>query len=410
MSQGILSREQKVLLNLAAISISDNPNQLKLKKEDLKDIDWRKIVLESNSQTISLCAYDAVKYYKEYISKDTYQRWKNLALNIFKANFEVLHGQSIMVKILEQNNLKYEIIKGTASASYYPNPELRSFGDIDFLIDTKEQQAVEQALIESGYERWREKHISHVVFTKEKTHLEMHFAIVGLPDNEYRERVIEFLSPTIDNHLDKEQAFCTFKAPADMYHGAIILLHMQHHMLSEGIGLRHLCDWACFVKRTMNEAFWQDKLIPFFKEVKLYKYAAAMTKTCAKYLSIDCPEWAKDIDDELADQIIMDILTGGNFGNKDRVRAKSGTLIAQKGKKNKGFFMNGLYKVHKVVLTQYPIVKKIWLLYPFIFAWKIIKNICLMLVGKRTNLIKMIPEAEKRNKLYSQLEVYKSDK
>ena len=34
------------------------------------------------------------------------------------------------------------------------------------------------------------------------------------------------------------------RIPAPFHHGLILLLHTVHHMLGEGIGLRHLCDWG----------------------------------------------------------------------------------------------------------------------------------------------------------------------
>ena len=72
-----LTKEQKILLNLAAMSVSTTPSALILPKEELDGVDWKGIAEESMAQAIGLSAYDAAAVYKEYIPKEVYTSWKN---------------------------------------------------------------------------------------------------------------------------------------------------------------------------------------------------------------------------------------------------------------------------------------------------------------------------------------------
>lgn len=404
-----LTTEQKIVLNLAAMSVADNPTTLVLPEEELRGVNWAEVVDETIAQTIPLATYDVALPYKRYVPETEWLRWKNVSMGVLQSDFEVVSAQAELVELLNKKGLPYAIIKGTSAAAYYPNPERRALGDVDFLIDPDRQAEVENALVEAGYKKEGVPHISHVIFKKPNAHLEMHFQVAGIPNGELGVKVKEFLRPAVFSTVERTREFCTFHAPNDLYHGLIILLHMQHHNLHDGLGLRHLCDWAAYVERTQNEPFWQEKLLPFLKEIGLYKYAAVVTKISATYLKISCPDWAKAEDEGLCAELLSDMFIGGNFGRKDNERARSGALIAQKGEKKRGPIATLAYSLHKSILLRYPIVKKVWILYPFLYAWKVIRNLCLMLIGKRVSIGKMKPQAEKRQRIYDKLQVFETN-
>ena len=401
-----LSNEQKILLNLVAISISNNPNSIVLKEQELKGVDWLEVFKESVYQSVPLATLSALKFYKEFVPEKVFSVWKSTGISVLKNNLSVLNYQSQLIDILDKNKVNYCIIKGSSASSYYPNPDDRALGDIDFLIESEKREQIEELLKSNGYNMWDMQHISHSVFSKENAHLEMHFQIAGLPNNDKKDYIKNFVKPATSTTKKVDNQFGSFNAPNELYHGIIILLHMQHHMQNEGLGLRHVCDWACFVNKTYNMPFFNQQFLPFLKEIGLYKYAQIITKICVKYLGIDYQEWANGQPDELCEELLLDILQGGNFGLKDSNRAQSAHMISQKGEKDRGRLANALKTINRVVLTKHPIVKKIWILYPFIYAWKVIKYLFLMLIGKRKSVFKLMSTAKERKDVYSKLEIF----
>ena len=401
-----LTKEQKILLNLAAMGLSENPSTLQLAKSELDGADWKAVIEESLAQTLPMIAFQSAKAYESEIPQDVFARWKNLFYQAYQTNVRVWQAQTDMAEIMHENNFPYIVIKGESSAAYYPNPELRALGDVDFLIDTSRQEEVENTLMAAGYERDGMAHISHRVFRKIGAHLEMHYQVPGIPIGEKGEKVRAFLKDAATSGVKKQGGLSEFFAPCDEHHGLIILLHMQHHNLNDGLGLRHLCDWAAFVKKTQNEPFWEEKLLPLMRDIGIFKYASVVTKICHTYLHVPCPEWAKDEDEKLCEGLLADMFLGGNFGRKNNERARSGILLAQKGAKKRGALATLATTLHKAILLQYPIVKKIWIFYPFIYVWKVIKNLFQMMIGKKVSIGKMLPEAKKRQELYDKLEVF----
>lgn len=395
-----MTLEQRVLLELLSGEIT---GESEINKEDLKAVNWNGVLKEARAQAVPLMAAEAAAKYKEYISN--YEKWKYVMACTHFANVVTAYSEQQLGQLM--GSRPYLILKGMSAASYYPKPHERCFGDIDFLIDTSQRDEIERLLENSGYERLKEENICHVSFKKDNAHLEMHFQISGIPYGKPGEIVKEFFAKVMDSRKTAEFDGWNFPAPEDMYHGMIILLHMQKHMLSEGVGIRHICDWACYVKKTEKDDFWKE-LLDLFEKVGLLTYAKVITRLSAKYFHIHCPNWAKDADEQLCDDLMQDILIGGNFGRKDMERSKSGMMISEHGKcgTQRGSIANLFWTLHHSVKSKYPIVKKCVLLYPFLDAWRVILYTGRMVTGKRKSILKMAPLAKQRRSVYERLHLF----
>lgn len=78
-----------------------------------------------------------------------------------------------------------------------------------------------------------------------------------------------------------------------------------------------------------------------------------------KYLGAEKREWAEETD-ELADQLMEDILSSGNFGVKDAGRSYQTMMISDRGKdgvgKN-GMFSQFVESVNNVLYLKIPAAK-----------------------------------------------------
>lgn len=76
-----------------------------------------------------------------------------LASAILAINMQVSYEHTELHDLLTENSIPYVILKGVASASYYPNPVLRTMGDVDFLIDSANFLRVASLLESIGFEK-----------------------------------------------------------------------------------------------------------------------------------------------------------------------------------------------------------------------------------------------------------------
>lgn len=396
---------EEVLLELLSSSI--NGTKVQIEEEKLKQTDWNTIGLLSSKQAVSLAVFDAVTPYKKYIPSNIYDKWYAHVLKGFSKN-SVLEAAQKELHNEICKDCNYAILKGMAAAQYYLKPELRNLGDIDFLVPSEKMQEISQSILSKGYSEHSENDC-HICFVKMPAALEMHYEIPGIPYGETGEKVRVFVKSILQNTKTVAFGGNVFSSPSDMFNGVILLLHMQHHMVSEGLGLRHLADWACYINKTYNDDFWQE-LLPFFKSIGIYKYAQVITKVCSLYLGSICPEWAKDINETLCYGIISDVLKGGNFGSIDETRKASGKMVSEHGKggMKHGKIYNLARTLHTSTCMIYPIVKKVPVLYPFLYVWRILVYIFRVIKGERVSLIAASKVADQRKTLYEQLEIFET--
>jgi hypothetical protein len=399
-----MTSEQKVLLSLIKSQITETDISL----SDFGDFDITKVISEAKAQAVFLMAMDKAASIKEALPKDVFQKEYQLLLMQSVKNAEVESSQKELVEILTKARKPYAIIKGEAAAFYYPRPELRILGDVDFLIDPKDKDELTEILKQNGYNLSQGDHPCHVVFKKPKSHLEMHFEVVGIPNGIMGDIVRDYMKDAVYKTNVRTSGVCPFSALSDAKNGLVMLLHMAHHMLGEGIGLRHLCDLACFVSKTAELSFWEEELIPLLQKIGLFHYAKAMIKTASVYLGVKCPDFAEDIDNILCEEIIEDIFSGGNFGRKDTAYLESGLMVSNHGKDGvkKSKLRYALEVADAAVKHHHTAVQRHKILYPVFFVYRLVRYFVLMLFGKKKSILETVPMANKRRKLYSRLNVF----
>ena len=401
------SRANLALLELIKIGIGTSKKDFDFSALDAEE--WQCVYSECQKQAISLLCFEGLKGFENYVPENIYSKWVNYCLIKTVLNMKILESQNILVKILASKNIDYLILKGASSASYYPNPELRCFGDIDFLIDIKNWDIVKQYFIDNGYRVSNDEHYYHSTFVKGYSVFEMHKQIGGIPNGPQGDAISAYISNALERYELVGEPH--FRKPDDALHGIIIVLHTVHHLLSKGLGLRHLCDWACFVKNTHKMHFWQNELLVKFKDFGIYKFVSELTYVSVKYLGIDKPEWLVEYSDEFADELFGIFFKSGNFGSKNVHMAKSYGMF-YKGDINLTLCKKTINMIRALNETNeklYPVLKKVKVFYPFIMIWRVLKYLLLQVQGKRPSLIKVSRYTDLKNEFYLKWKLFTTD-
>lgn len=373
------------------------------------NINWQAVYAESVCQAVMPMIFTDNKFVPLDIQeKHERDRHITLAYNIIR---EQEHVQ--LDCMMKSENIPYVILKGCASARYYPNPVLRSMGDVDFWVNQENFKRAGQILKDNGYTSWNKNHICHEVYRKAESHFEMHFEPAGIPNGKVGELIREYLQDTIDKAVAHRIEEGEYMVPSDFHHGLIILLHTSHHMTGEGIGLRHLCDWAVFVSSLSNERFcelFEEKL----KNIGMWYFAQVITKVAIQYLGCPDREWVGNPDSRLVDSIIRDIFKGGNFGYKDVRRSQETFLISSRGKDgvgNKSMIQQLIISMNEIVYMKWPVSKKCFFILPVGWCFYGGRYILRSLLGKRPkiNFNTVIRGAGERRNLYKQLKIFETE-
>lgn len=372
-----------------------------------KNFDLNKLFDEAKHQTVFPIACVGLK--REKVEKKFY--------SYVAKNVQVNYNHIEIANLLSENNIKYVFIKGVASASYYKESTLRMMGDVDVLIDRCDTEKVNTLLQKLGYTTNDDifKEDGHIGYKREISGTlsicEVHFVINGIPDS-LADIFERYIGNILDNTKEITVANGKCLVPNDFHHGIVLLLHTANHLTNEGVGLRHLCDWAVFVNSLSNDEF-VDLFEAPLKEMGLWRFAQLLTICCEKYLGIDKKQWVGEAEESLIGNIIADILTGGNFGYKDKDRYGQIKYISDREANkvsDKGTFSQLLSSINAKAKTEYNFTKKCKLLLPIAWLAVVFSYLILVLTRKRKlDNINTINSAKHRQSLYNEFKLFEKN-
>ena len=372
-----------------------------------ENFDFNKLFDEAKHQTVFPIAYMGFKN----------KKYDKAFYNFVAKNVQVNYNHTEIADLLSANNIKYVFIKGVASASYYKESTLRMMGDVDVLIDRCDTEKVNTLLQKLGYTTNDDifKEDGHIGYKREISGTlsicEVHFVINGIPDS-LADIFERYIGNILDNTKEITVANGKCLVPNDFHHGIVLLLHTANHLTNEGVGLRHLCDWAVFVNSLSNDEF-VDLFEAPLKEMGLWRFAQLLTICCEKYLGIDKKQWVGEAEESLIGNIIADILTGGNFGYKDKDRYGQIKYISDREANkvsDKGTFSQLLSSINAKAKTEYNFTKKCKLLLPIAWLAVVFSYLILVLTRKRKlDNINTINSAKHRQSLYNEFKLFEKN-
>lgn len=236
----------------------------------VENADWFEVLREAKTQAVTQLADSVLDESK--LTIDEANQWKQAASADIANNIRIAHNHKLLNEWFGKAGIPYVILKGAASASYYPIPTYRSMGDVDFLVKSEDLEQAGKVLEGKELKPWDEEHISHIVYRGPRMHYEMHFNLAGTPEGKPGDLVREYTRDIFEKAEAQRVGDGEAVLPSPFHHGLILLLHTCHHLTGEGVGLRHLCDWAVFENRFSNDEFkemFEDKL----KAIGLWHFA-----------------------------------------------------------------------------------------------------------------------------------------
>ena len=355
--------------------------------------DYTGLKNEALSQAVFPLIYPEVKDVLPSKVKDDWGKTNALTL---ANNIRVNHEHAELHTLMEQMDVPYVVLKGLCSASYYPDPLLRTMGDVDFLVSRSDVEKVGRELEKKGFEANKAHHNFHIAYIRKKSDWEMHYSVGGIPNNSCGERIKSYLSDVIEKAEVCRLGNLTCRIPGKFHHGVIMLLHLIMHIKSGGgIGLRHLCDWAAYVNKVDISRFQRQYL-----DMGLWVFACQLTAVSSEYLGLPERDWCSGCNAGFMDELMEDIFSSGNFGIHDDQRSPSNNIVKES---------NIILSLAARARDYYPFAEKYKLLLPLGMGLYSCRFLWERLIGRRKWIsFAAIKEAKKRKKLYEQFRVFEA--
>lgn len=163
------------------------------------------------------------------------------------------------------------VLKGIGFAQYYPTPSRRQCGDIDMWVggDRKEVMDFLSKKYVLGVNVWH--HVDVHIYDDVET--EIHFHPTWLHNPFHNKRLQKWFESSKDKQMVVDERL-GFAYPSVEFNAAYSLLHSFHHLIEEGLGLRHIVDYFYILKKLPAEQ--RSGVIENLKEFGLLKFATGV--------------------------------------------------------------------------------------------------------------------------------------
>ncbi len=289
----------------------------------------------------------------------------------------VMHAQEEVISLMESQHIPSVIIKGAASAMYYPYPTLRSMGDVDVLVKREDYGKAARLLEANGYNLTHEKKekYHHYNYRKNNISIELHKRL-GIIDYEDEELLTLFENGICQREW-KTMEGNRFPVLPPILNGLVLIFHINQHLRS-GIGLRQIIDWMMYVNQ-LSATQWEE-LKTMLQRVGMEKLALTTTAMCQRYLGLkSCFSGCETADPLICDELMGLILAKGNFGKKAGLDGKIEAFslsVTERGSFFKRLQAGGL--------CQWKAARKHKFLRPFAWIYQGFRIIGILIKNKTT--------------------------
>lgn len=124
-------------------------------------------------------------------------RIKKQSLSAIRRNMDILLQHQYLHELMTKAGIPYVVLKGAASAYYYPAAPSAHDGRRGFPCGGGRCGAGNGALIGEGFTRCSIEEPCHIILNKGNLYFELHFALGGVPNGEAGRLVREYLEDII---------------------------------------------------------------------------------------------------------------------------------------------------------------------------------------------------------------------
>jgi len=210
------------------------------------------------------------------------------------------------------------VLKGQAVARLYPDPLLRTPGDIDLWIEGGRRRVVRWARRRGRVEGLTYCHLHFPLFRD--VELEAHFtpSYMHAPFSNARLQrwFREMADAQFAHEVELPGGAGRISAPTAAFDRVFILQHVYRHLFGEGVGLRQLLDYY-YVLRQGFAAGEREAAARTLGRLGMTRFSRAVSWVLAEVFGLDGRFLISPPDERAGRFLLREVLTGGNFGKFD---------------------------------------------------------------------------------------------
>ena len=295
----------------------------------ISEIDWQELLSFAKKQTIVGIYWQGIQRLGDIPNKpseDDVMDWMGAYTKIVRQNVKTDDAVAKLTKIMRDNGIAFFVFKGQTVASYYPTPEIRTSGDVDFYVFKKDWDRA-KSFLEKEVTITDDHSGQHLEFTKDGIPFEMHYhtaVFASGSKQRYWDELIENYFNEVLDHIEINGVEVPTLPPT--LNVIYLFVHIYHHFLKEGIALRQFIDWMMFFEAKHDEIVVSE-LTAKLERLGLLRAFKAFGAVLTVVLGMETkyfPYSLTNNDKKYVDRILAIVLRYGNFGKYGRKEQQGG--------------------------------------------------------------------------------------
>ena len=304
--------------------------------ESVKDVNWKVMYGIAKKQALIGVLFHGIQQLPKELAPDgdLLMTWMGMAQRIKQQNMRLFMDSAKVCKNFKDIGFRNCILKGQGNALLYPDPYMRTLGDIDIYLNGGRKRIMEYVDKVCPNQVMRYHHVDFPVM---KTPIEVHFTPSYMFCPWHNRRMQRWFDTMMDlqcsNTVTLPDGYGEITVPTLSFNVVYILSHLYRHMFTEGIGLRQLLDYYFVVVKWHTDltdltdldstdlaALQQD-----LKWLGLWKFAGAVMYVLYEVFGLEEDKIVAPMNEKEGIFLLDEIMRGGNFGQyDDRLGDKTG--------------------------------------------------------------------------------------
>lgn len=213
------------------------------------------------------------------------------------------------------------VLKGLGFSQYYPIPARRQGGDIDLWVDGKRENLMMWLRNQCEVEDVVWHHVDAKIFPDVETEIHFH---PGWLYNPFKNRKLQHW---FKEHQEQQMMMdenLGFAYPTVRFNAVYSLVHLYHHLIEEGVGIRHIVDYYYILSFLPLKD--RDGVVANLKRFGLMKLAGAMMWVLQQVCGMSSDYLICEPNEKEGRFLLDEIMRGGNFGKYRRDNLRRNTV------------------------------------------------------------------------------------
>ena len=246
-------------------------------------------------------------------------RWIAQAQTIRNRNVQLFRLSADIVERFGKDGFRCCILKGQGLALLYPNPYMRTPGDIDVWVSEGRRMVMQYVEKRCPGQTMRYHHVDFPVI--KEVPVEVHFTPSYMNSPMANGKMQKWFERLADlqysNRTELPDGLGEIAAPTLSFNLVYILSHLYRHVFSEGIGVRQLLDYYYVLTQEDSQ---ENRIVAArsIEQLGMKRFARAVMYIMVELFGMDRRYLLFEPDEREGKFLIEEVLIGGNFGQYDK--------------------------------------------------------------------------------------------